>query len=64
MTELPKDNSSFAFASLSSSRIGSLPLFCLTGVQAVWSILHASSPYPEASEGTGLPGTDLLGCWP
>ena len=29
--ELPEDNSSSAAASLSSGRIGSLPLFCLTG---------------------------------
>ena len=29
--ELPEDNSSSATASLSSDRIGSLPLFCLTG---------------------------------
>ena len=29
--ELPEDNSSPAAASLSPSRIGSLPLFCLTG---------------------------------
>ena len=29
--ELPKDNSSSVAASLSSSRIGSLPLFCLIG---------------------------------
>ena len=29
--ELPEDNLLFAAASLSSSRIGSLPLFCLTG---------------------------------
>ena len=28
--ELPEDNSSSATASLSSDRIGSLPLFCLT----------------------------------
>ena len=29
--ELPEDNSSFAAESLSSDRIGSLPLFCLIG---------------------------------
>ena len=31
---------------------------------SVWPVLPASSPYPDAGEGTGLPGTDLLGCWP
>ena len=29
----------------------------------VWPVLSASSPYPDAREGTGLQGTDLLGCW-
>ena len=86
--------------SLLFGRIGSLPLFCLTGgvgwllslafsprstlpdepisdhflvadgqhisaIQpSVWPVLPASSPYPDASEGTSLQGTDLLGCWP
>ena len=31
---------------------------------SVWHVLPASSPYPDASEGTGLQGTGLLGCWP
>ena len=30
----------------------------------VWVVLLALSSYPDASEGTGLQGTDLLGCWP
>ena len=38
--ELPEDNSSSVDASLSSSRIGSLPLFCLTG-GAEWLLPHA-----------------------
>ena len=29
----------------------------------VWPVLSALSPYPDAREGTGLQGTDLLGCW-
>ena len=29
---------------------------------SVWPVLFASSPYPDTSEGTGLQGTDLLGC--
>ena len=27
---------------------------------SVWPVLPASSPYPNASEGTGLQGSDLL----
>ena len=30
----------------------------------VWPVLLTSPPYPDASEGTDLQGTDLLGCWP
>ena len=30
----------------------------------VWLVRLASPPYPDASEGTGLQGTNLLGCWP
>ena len=30
----------------------------------VWPVLLASSPYSNASKGTGLQGTGLLGCWP
>ena len=30
----------------------------------VWHVLPVSSPYLDANEGTGLQGTDLLGCWP
>ena len=41
--ELPEDNSLFTAASLSSGRIGSLPLFCLTGV-AWWLLPRAFSP--------------------
>ena len=41
--ELPEDNSSFATASLSSDRIGYLPLFCLTG-DAGWLLPRAFSP--------------------
>ena len=41
--ELPEDNSSSAAASLSSGRIGSLPLFCLTR-GAGWLLPHAFSP--------------------
>ena len=97
--ELPEDNSSSVTTSLLPGRMGSLPLFCLTGVQdgcslmrfhpdplpnepagdrsltadgqhgyaiqpSVWHVLLASPPYLDASEGTGLQGTDLLGCWP
>ena len=40
--ELPEDNSSSVVASLSSGRIGSLPLFCLTG-GAGWLLPHAFS---------------------
>ena len=29
---------------------------------SVWPIPPALSPYPEASQGTGLPETDLLDC--
>ena len=29
---------------------------------SVWPALLASFPYPDASEATGLQGTDLLGC--
>ena len=36
--ELPEDNLSFAAASLSYGRIGSLSLFCLTGVQGACSL--------------------------
>ena len=45
--ELPKDNSSSAVVSLSSGRIGSLPLFCLTkGVG--WLLPHTFSiPSPS-----------------
>ena len=28
----------------------------------VWPVLLASLPYLDASEGTGVQGTDLLGC--
>ena len=31
---------------------------------SVWPILPISSPYLDASKGTGLEGTGLLGCWP
>ena len=31
---------------------------------SVWPVLLTSSPYSDASEETGLQGTDLLGCWP
>ena len=41
--ELPEDNSSSAAASLSPSRMGSLPLFCLAG-GAGWLLPHAFSP--------------------
>ena len=41
--ELLEDNSSSAAASLSSGRIGSLPLFCLTG-DAEWLLSRAFSP--------------------
>ena len=41
--ELPEDNSSSAAASLSSGRIGSLPLFCLSG-GAWWLLPRAFSP--------------------
>ena len=40
--ELPEDNSLSATASLSSGRIGSLPLFCLTG-GIRWLLPHAFS---------------------
>ena len=30
----------------------------------VWRVLPVSFPYPDASEGIGLEGTNLLGCWP
>ena len=40
--ELPEDNSLSAAASLSSGRIGSLPLFCLTG-GAGWLLPRAFS---------------------
>ena len=40
--ELPEDNSSSAAASLLSGRIGSLPLFCLTGGVG-WLLPHAFS---------------------
>ena len=30
---------------------------------SVWPVPPASPPYPGASEGTGLRGTDLLGYW-
>ena len=29
---------------------------------SIWSVLPASSPYSDASKGTSLQGTDLLGC--
>ena len=41
--ELPEDNSSSAVASLSPSRMGSLPIFCLTG-GAGWLLPRAFSP--------------------
>ena len=41
--ELSEDNSSFAAASLSSGRIDSLPLFCLTGVVG-WLLPRVFSP--------------------
>ena len=31
---------------------------------SVWSVPPALSPYPDASEGTSLPKTGLLDCWP
>ena len=31
---------------------------------SVWPVPLALSPYLDASEGTGLPETDLLDCWP
>ena len=31
---------------------------------SVWPAPPALSPYPDASEGTGLLETDLLDCWP
>ena len=40
--ELPEDNSSSVASSLSSGRIGSLPLFCLIG-GAEWLLRHAFS---------------------
>ena len=30
---------------------------------SVWLVPPALPPYPDASEGTGLPGIDSLGCW-
>ena len=30
---------------------------------SVWPVPPASPPYPGANEGTGLRGTDSLGCW-
>ena len=30
----------------------------------VWLVPPALSPYPDASEGIGLPETELLDCWP
>ena len=30
---------------------------------SVWHVPSALPPYPNASEGTGLPGIDSLGCW-
>ena len=30
---------------------------------SVWPAPHTSPPYPGASEGTDLQGTDSLGCW-
>ena len=41
--ELPEDNSSFAIASLSPGRMGSLPLFYLTGGVG-WLLSRAFSP--------------------
>ena len=97
--DLPEDNSSSIAVSLSSGRIGSLPLFCFTG-GARWLLPCAFStrsssrrarmrlfscyrwsawlcnsaiclaysscfaPYPDAREGTGFQGIDLLGCLP
>ena len=31
---------------------------------SVWPVLPALSPYPDAREGTSLPETSLLDCWP
>ena len=47
--ELPEDNSSSAAASLSPGRMGSLPLFCLTG-GAGWLLPHALSPQSSPNE--------------
>ena len=41
--DLPKDNLLFATASLSLDKMGSLPLFCLTG-GAGWLLPHAFAP--------------------
>ena len=41
--ELPEDNSSSTAESLSTGRIGSLPLFSLTG-GAGWLLTHVFSP--------------------
>ena len=30
---------------------------------SVWPVPPASPPYPGASKGTGLQGTDSLDCW-
>ena len=45
--ELLEDNSSSAVASLSPGKIGSLPLFCLTG-GAGWLLPRAFSPQPSS----------------
>ena len=47
--ELPEDNSSSAAASLSPGRIGSLPLFCLTG-GAGWLLPRAFSPRSSSKQ--------------
>ena len=44
--ELPEDNSSSTAALLSSNRIGSLPLFCLTGVLGGYSLVHSHPVHP------------------
>ena len=50
--ELLEDNSSFTTASLSSGRIGSLPLFCLTG-GAEWLLPRAFSIYSPSRRAAG-----------
>ena len=50
--ELPEDNSSSTIASLLPGRMGSLPLFYLTG-DAGWLLPHAFSPDPLPNEPLG-----------